>query len=244
MIRAVVFDMGGTLLRFARTGDGTWREWEERGLRSLYRYLVDQGHPLEGYEEAFVDALFHRLAEGWAQATGGQINMRAVDWIAATAEQHQLTLNEQTLMEAVRHYARPLREGVSATAGARAALEMLRDGGKRSGLISNTIWPAELHIEDLDELGLLPFLEEMLFSGDFGIWKPRPEIFLHMLERLEVAPAEAVFVGDNPREDIAAAQAVGMRAVWVGSDEFPLAGVQPDAIVRRLDELPAIVAQW
>ena len=80
MIQAVIFDMGGTLLRFARPGSGSWRELETPGIRSLYRYLIEQGHPIVSHEEEFVEAMFARLAEGWEQSTGGHINLRAVDW--------------------------------------------------------------------------------------------------------------------------------------------------------------------
>ena len=60
MLRAVIFDMGGTLLRFMRPGAGTWRELESPGIRSLYRYLIDQGHPIASHEDDFVEAMFER----------------------------------------------------------------------------------------------------------------------------------------------------------------------------------------
>ncbi|MCS6839858.1 MAG: HAD family hydrolase, partial [Roseiflexus sp.] len=145
MIRAVVFDMGGTLLKYPRPGNGTWREFEERGIRGLYRYLVAQGHPIAAEEEAFVARMFERLAQGWEQATGGRINLRAIDWIAAGAADHDLELSDGALIEAVHHYARPLRDGVTAMPGAAEALAELRARGVRVGLISNTIWPGDLH---------------------------------------------------------------------------------------------------
>jgi putative hydrolase of the HAD superfamily len=244
MIRAVIFDMGDTLMQFARPGGGTWREFEEPGIRGVYQYLVEQGHPLTALEDEFVEVMFARLAEGWEQATGGQVNLRAYDWLAQGAAHHALAPDEATLAEAVRQYARPMREDVRAKPGAVELLETLRARGYRVGLISNTIWPGELHLEDLAAIGVLPFLEHTIFSGDLGIWKPNPAIFEHMLSALEVAPAEAVFVGDSPRDDIAGAQRVGMRGVWVGSREFPLGDVRPDATIGHLSELLPLVEQW
>lgn len=238
MIRAVVFDMGGTLLRYPRPGNGTWREFEERGIRGLYRYLVTQGHPITAEEEAFVARMFERLAQGWEQATGGRINLRATDWIAAGAADHDLTLSDGALMEAVCHYARPLRDGVTAMPGAVAALAELRARGTRIGLISNTIWPGDLHCEDLIALGLWQYIEYGVFSGDFGIWKPCPQVFLHVLDHLGVNPADAIFVGDNPKEDVRGAQQAGMRAIWVRSPEFPLPpDILPDVIVANPGEI-------
>jgi len=244
VIRAVVFDMGGTLLRFVRPGDGSWRAFEAPGIRRVYRYLVEQGHPIPSREEEFVEAMFARLAEGWEQSTGGHISLRAADWIRSSLAPHNLTLDEAALLEAVSHYARPLREGVTETPGAAETLARLRERGLGTGLISNTIWPGELHLEDLAELNILPHLQHVLFSGDYGVWKPRPEVFRHMLDLLGVPPEEAVFVGDSPREDILGAQGVGMRAVWVRSREFPLGEVRPDAVIDTLPELLPVLEEW
>jgi putative hydrolase of the HAD superfamily len=244
MIRAVIFDMGETLIRFVRPGSGSWREFETPGIRGIYRYLIEQGHPIASHEDDFVEAMFARLAEGWEQSTGGHISLRAADWIAAGAAEHALTLDEAALIEAARRYARPIRAGLRAAEGAAETLASLRDAGYRIGLISNTIWPAELHIEDLEEIGLLQYLEHLTFSGEIGIWKPNRQIFLHALDALEAAPEQSVFVGDSPREDIFGARGAGMRAIWIRGPEFPLGDVQPDAIIETLPELLPIVEQW
>ena len=243
MLRAVIFDMGETLLRFVRPGN-TWREFEAPGIREIYQYLIEQGHPIASREEEFVEVMFQRLAEGWQQSTGGHINLRAVDWIATSAADHALTLDEAALLEAARHYARSLRIGLSATPGATDVLAALRERDYRMGLISNTIWPAELHLEDLAEFGILPYLDHTIFSGDFGMWKPSPQVFQHMMEILDVRPEETVFVGDNPREDILGAQGVGIRAVWLRNHEFPLGDVHPDAIIETLPDLLTVLEQW
>ncbi len=172
MIRAVIFDMGGTLLRFRLPDTSTWRESEEPGIRGIYQYLVEQGHPLTAHEDAFVDVMFNRLAEGWEQSTGGHITLRAVDWIAAGANHHALTLDEAALLEAARRYAKPMRESLRVMPGVETTLATLQEQGYRIGLISNTIWPAELHLEDLAELGVLSYFEHTIFSGDAGVWKP------------------------------------------------------------------------
>jgi putative hydrolase of the HAD superfamily len=244
MIRAIIFDMGETLLRFARPGNGTWREFETPGIRGVYQYLVEQGHPIAQHEDAFVEAMFARLSEGWQQATGGHINLRAVDWIAATATHHEVTLDEVALIEAARRYALPLRDGLTTTPGAVETVTTLREQGYKLGLISNTIWPAELHLEDLAEVGILPLLDHCVFSGEIGIWKPNPQIFLYVLDMLDTSPEHAIFIGDSPREDIRGAQGVGMRAVWMRSREFPLGDIQPDAIIQSLPELLPIVERW
>lgn len=244
MIQTVIFDMGQTLLNFARPGSGSWREFETPGIRGVYRYLVEQGHPIASHEDGFIEAMFDRLATGWQQATGGHINLRAIDWIAAGVADHALTLDEIALREAVHRYAQPLRHELSTMPGAIETLTALRKQGYRIGLISNTIWPGDLHIEDLAALQVLPYLDATLFSGDLGIWKPQSGIFTCMLETLQSTPSQAVFVGDSPREDILGAQGVGMRAVWLRNREFPLGEIQPDAIIETLPGLLSILERW
>jgi putative hydrolase of the HAD superfamily len=244
VVKAVIFDMGGTLIRFVRPGSGSWREFETPGIRGIYRYLIEQGHPIASHEDDFVEAMFARLAEGWQQSTGGHISLRAVDWIAAGAADHALTLDEAALIEAARRYALPIRAGLVAAEGAAHTLAALRDAGYRIGLISNTIWPAELHMEDLAEIGLLHYLEHLTFSGEIGMWKPSRQIFQHALDALGVAPEQAVFIGDSPHEDILGAHAAGMRAIWIRSGEFPLGDVQPDASIDALPELLPILEHW
>ena len=51
-----------------------------------------------------------------------------------------------------------------------------------------------------------------MISGEVGLHKPQPEIYLLACERLGVEPAAAVFV-DDLRENCAGAEAVGMTAL-------------------------------
>jgi epoxide hydrolase-like predicted phosphatase len=88
------------------------------------------------------------------------------------------------------------------------AVRRARAGGVRTGLISNS-WGEGLSYDTsmLEEL-----FDGIVISGDVGMHKPDPEIFLLGAERTGVAPAECVFV-DDLRENCAGAEAVGMTAI-------------------------------
>jgi epoxide hydrolase-like predicted phosphatase len=89
---------------------------------------------------------------------------------------------------------------VAAVRGARAA-------GVRTGLLSNS-WSTSHYDRDLlDEL-----FDAAVISGEVGLHKPQPEIFLLTAERLSTDPKACVFV-DDLRENCAGAEAVGMTAV-------------------------------
>ncbi|MGI8461540.1 MAG: HAD family hydrolase [Solirubrobacterales bacterium] len=88
-----------------------------------------------------------------------------------------------------------------------AAVRAARAAGIRTGLISNS-WGRTIYDEEL--IGSL--FDAVVISGDVGLHKPQPEIFLLACERLGVESADAVFV-DDLRENCAGAEEVGMTAV-------------------------------
>ena len=51
-----------------------------------------------------------------------------------------------------------------------------------------------------------------MISGEVGMHKPQPEIYLLACERLGIEPADGVFV-DDLRENCDGAEAVGMTAI-------------------------------
>ncbi len=106
------------------------------------------------------------------------------------------------------------------------ALEFARGSGLKVGLLSNSS-------RNLDEFvahhGLT--VDAVLTSFSHGKTKPHESIFMALLELLEVAPAEAVMVGDTLQEDIEGALAVGMGAVLLDRDR------RHPEVAGRLDSL-------
>ena len=93
---------------------------------------------------------------------------------------------------------------------------------------------------DLRAIGLAHHFKVSLASHSFGQAKPEPSIFLAACAELGVAPAEAVYVGDDVLLDVRGAQQAGLRAVWLnrtGSTRHLEEGVVPDAICADFDSL-------
>jgi putative hydrolase of the HAD superfamily len=94
------------------------------------------------------------------------------------------------------------------------ALRRARASGVRTGLISNSWGRGRYDRESFGEL-----FDAVVISGEVGLYKPQPEIFLLGAERIGLDPPECVFV-DDLRENCAGAEAVGMTAVLHrGADE-------------------------
>jgi putative hydrolase of the HAD superfamily len=86
------------------------------------------------------------------------------------------------------------------------AVRAARDAGVRTGLITNS-WGLGIY-----ERAPTDLFDASVISGEVGLHKPQPEIFLLACERLAVEPGESVFV-DDLRENCAGAEAVGMTTV-------------------------------
>ena len=112
-------------------------------------------------------------------------------------------------------------------------LEELRRRGYRLGVISNSDGRIEALLESV---GLRPWFDFVIDSGEVGIEKPDPRIFRIALDRLGVEPAEALYVGDIYEIDVVGARAAGMHAVLI--DPLDRWDELDCDRIRGVDELP------
>jgi 2-haloalkanoic acid dehalogenase type II len=91
---------------------------------------------------------------------------------------------------------------------------------------------------DLAAIGLAHHFKVSLAAHQLGSAKPDPAIFHAACDALQVKPAEAVYVGDDPLLDVEGAQKAGLRAVWINRFERTLpAHIRPDAACTSLVDL-------
>jgi putative hydrolase of the HAD superfamily len=88
-----------------------------------------------------------------------------------------------------------------------AAVREIRTGSLLTGLISNS-WSTTHY----DRRLLAELFDDVVISAEVGLHKPQPDIYRLAAERLEVQPAECIFV-DDLRENCEGAEAVGMTAI-------------------------------
>ena len=118
-------------------------------------------------------------------------------------------------------------------------LQTLRAAGLRLGVITNSD-PGHQR-RKLASVGLADAFDVLVISGELGFGKPSPAIFEHACQALDVAPAEAVHVGDRLDLDALAAVDAGLLGVWL--DRAGAAGDERRVpVVTTLDALPALVA--
>ncbi|MEA3375409.1 MAG: HAD family phosphatase [Chloroflexota bacterium] len=125
-------------------------------------------------------------------------------------------------------------------------IRSLRDQGYQTALLSNA--PADLRAY-LEELGIVDAFDVIVISGEEGLVKPAPQMYQRTLERLGVAPREAVFV-DDMRSNVEAARRVGLHAtrfrglaplrVWLRDLGVPV----PDPDRQPVPDLQAVIFDW
>jgi HAD superfamily hydrolase (TIGR01509 family) len=243
MIKAVLFDGDQTLWDFERVmrdaliavaGElraarpGTFAEglsWQD-----LERDRAAVGEEWDGieYNLARLRVLgFARTLERLRAAEGGDADADADD--ASGDETLTLELSES-------YFAHRDRDP-ALFADTVPGLEALQ-GRYRLGLLSNGSRLPET-------VGLGDVFECVVFAQDHRVAKPDKGIFEVVERQLGLDPFECVLVGDHLVNDVAGAKRAGWSAVWLDRDgigEGKGFEVRPDAVVRSLDELPAVLA--
>jgi FMN phosphatase YigB (HAD superfamily) len=86
--------------------------------------------------------------------------------------------------------------------------------------------------------GLLDRIDAIAVSEAIGRRKPHPLPVVAALTSLDVAPADAVFVGDGAAVDVGAARAAGVRVVLIAPNGTSLAPAPDLVVVARLGDVP------
>ena len=212
MLRAVLFDWGDTLMRWDPDPE-LLADGHRAGLAAIGR------QPVAGLTERFRDAYISTWFEpGVVEEIEYPAQVRRLlgEFGVEVADDELLRF-----LDAEHAAWAPARQLASTT---HALLETLRERGLLLGLVSNAIDPPDLLHRDLAGFGIAERLDVAVFSSEVGRRKPDQLIFDRTLDRLGVAAAETLFVGDTLATDIAGATALGLhtcQALWFHADEDP-----------------------
>lgn len=238
--RAVVFDLGGTLVE--------WRDWDGSApgkWAQAYDTLAHRAGSVAASRDEFVTAMRAAEQAHWARVDREHWSGPPTAVVSEGFRRLGTDPGEAALMAALDGYARAVAGWCTVFADTRDTLGLLRERGYRLGLLSNTWWAADWHNADLAAHGLAGLLDELVYTSDLGYSKPHPSVFLEIASRLRVEPEACVMIGDRQIDDVSGARAVGMRAIWRRNESgFPPADDAPDAIVDTLAELPALLRSW
>jgi len=215
-LKAIIFDLDGTLIDSAPD------------LRTACNKLLEahQRRPITMEEtKKFVGNGAAKLVERAFAATGNP------------AQKQEIAPLTEGFLE---FYAGHEADETQPYPGVMAVLDQLAGQGYRLSLCTNK--PKAPTGNLLRDLGMSGFFELVLGGDELARKKPDPQMIHHVLEKMNVAPEEAVMVGDSPN-DIDAAKNAGVPniAVSYGYRKVPVSALGADYIVDHFDDLPGIL---
>ena len=134
--------------------------------------------------------------------------------------------------------------GIEVMPGAEAMLTSLR-GRACIALATNAADSREPEIRAALERGGLAALVDRIFCfRSVGHRKSSPPFFAHVLEQLALPPEHLVMVGDDFEQDVTAANAAGIQAVWLNVRSRESRCGERFRTIHQLTELPRLLEQW
>jgi HAD superfamily hydrolase (TIGR01662 family) len=238
-LRAVLFDLGGTLM-YERA---SWDSINAHADEALTNYLREEG--LELNLSTFPREFRNRISKYFRQ--------REKDLLETTysfvlrdvlKDKGYGDVPERILRNALDQLFAITQRNWTLEEDALPTLQKLETDGYRMGIISNA--GDDQDVQQLARrFGIDRFFDFVLTSAACSYRKPHKRIFELALSNWYFLPSEAIMVGDNLDADVRGAQNVGLFAVWLrrraGERGEEQLSIQPDAVLSSLSELPAFL---
>lgn len=248
MIRAVIFDVGGTLIW------ANGRKFERSKAWRAALFLRNLGL-LEAARD-FTQRLVHYRAQDPKEGPEFSQIGTTREHLALVAAEFGINLDEELLDQLELVYVTPEAAGASGIPGMRELVLQLQ-GRVLLGIASNTR-SDRLTREILRHQELDAAFEPLVTSVSACFRKPSPVIYQAVLDSWDVAPAEVVMIGDSLSKDVAGPQQLGLRAIWLRSQLLagsgdsvndaeqlvPASGIKPDGIADDAASVLQLLEGW
>jgi putative hydrolase of the HAD superfamily len=232
-IRAVLFDLGDTLVSYYQPQD--FLPLLQRSLDACLRALGKESLSGEARRDLLHQAL--ELSQERADLAVWPLEER----LRMLFSRHA-SLDGALTERLVQIFLQPLFAAAEVSHDALPVLQGLRRWGIKTGIVSNTPWgsPGRLWRAELARHQLLTAVDAVVFCQDVGWRKPHPTPFRRALELIGVAPTDAAFVGDNPVWDVEGAESAGLLPILLGG-RHPLQMSGRAIIAPALSDIPATI---
>ena len=237
-IKAVLFDLGDTLLNFGRIDKP---RIFQQGARSSYDFLQSCGQPVGNFKYYYWRNLVLLRIRHWLSCITRK-DFDALVLLKKSGTKKGIKLSEQQWQHMAWLWYEPLSKIGQAEPKTKETLTVLKESGLKLGIVSNTFVNAHSLDKHLEQLGILDFFPVRLYSYEFDFRKPDARLFWAAAERIGEMLENIMFVGDRINKDIKAAAKIGMKAVLKAA--YTNAGKKtPKGAwkINQLSELPELI---
>lgn len=207
IVKAVFFDLDGTLRIVTPTSSNAFIRWgRETGFCPMTdaeakQFKLDL-HYYWGAPTFQVDKDMERLGRKnfWPFYYERMMRMAGIEekWVKETAVSYQ-------------SWSRQNKSDVSLVEGGLETLTSLKKSGYKLGLLSNR--EETLH-HLVTALELDDIFDVVKSAGEYGVWKPHPQIFANFINEFEdLTASDCVYIGDNYFADGEGAKKAGLTPI-------------------------------
>jgi 2-haloalkanoic acid dehalogenase type II len=198
-LKAVLFDLGGTLIQTPEVSEIMKQMLEAKGIQrsilEISRARKEADTHMGGYNDLVV------LHEGFWIKWNTEI-------LKALGIHRDLGFLASWISEAWWDYAQ-----ARLYPEVRKVLQKLREKGLKLGVVTNGLKSDADKV--LPQVGLTKAFDIVVVTDSVGKMKPDKGIFLHALKKLNAKPHEALFIGDRIEEDYNGAKNAGIKAILI-----------------------------
>jgi len=239
-IKAVLFDLGETLLNFGRIKP---TEIFTAGAKSSYNYLKSMAQPVGNLRWYALRNLMSLRIRRWLSALRGR-DFDALQLLKRVGSRKGIKLTPEQWQHLTWLWYEPLRKISWSEPDITETLTALKDSGLKLGILSNTFVHGSSLDKHMEQVGILRFFNVRVYSYELPFRKPDVRIFKIAAERIGEAFENILFVGDRIDKDVRPALRNGMFAVlknaYTNAGKHPPPGAKK---IAQISELPGLIEQ-
>lgn len=203
MKKLIIFDLYNTLI----TDEGINARREYR-INAVYSLLEAQGLPIRFSQvrDAY-DAVIAALAESQKE----RLSPSVFEVVRSFCK--RLPIEGRALFKKIYEVwsFAGLQISPALIEGVPQGLALLKEEGCLLAMISNTSSTPGIALRFImDEMGIYDYFDDLVFSDEFGLMKPKTIIFNRVLQRFNLPAESAVFIGDHKVYDKLGAEQAGI----------------------------------
>ncbi len=237
-IRAVLFDLGETVLNFGKIkATRLFRQ----GARLSYDFLKSRGQPVGSFEYyCWRNLIALRIRHIFSNIVKNDFNSSLL--LRGIGIKRGIRLDGDQWRDFAWLWYEPLSKIATVEPAIKETFIKLKALGLKLGILSNTFISGHSLERHLRQIGILDFFTMRMYSYEFDFRKPDLRIFRIAIERIGEAAENILYVGDRLDMDIQPALQIGMQPVlkvaYTNTGKKLPEGIRK---IKHLSELPSLI---